>query len=354
MDLTLVKIAVALAPVLVFLAGFMLLDAFRLVSWRTLALLLAVGGALAAALLGALTFAAGFKALDELPIGQSNYTMYAAPAIEEALKAAIVTALFLRNRIGFMIDATIVGFAVGSGFALVENVVYLLVYGDKATLGVWLVRGFGTAVMHGGATAAFGVIGQFVTERQMKVEGARYRFHILAFLPGLAAATLVHGLYNHFPDQPILAMAVTLTAAPLALLLVFSKSEHAAHKWLVSEFETHEHMLQDIRAGRYDQSEAGRFILAMSERFSPEVVAEAFEYLKLHTELVLRAEQTLIAHEEGAAAPNAADVRDEFARLHQLEKLLGRSALMALRPHLQFSRHDLWEMHELKHETHAS
>ena len=47
MDLDLIKIAVALVPVLVFLAGFMLLDAFRLVSWPTMLVLLAAGGVLA-------------------------------------------------------------------------------------------------------------------------------------------------------------------------------------------------------------------------------------------------------------------------------------------------------------------
>ena len=111
-------------------------------------------------------------------------------------------------------------------------------------------------------------------------------------------------------------------------------------------------MLADIQAGRYDRSEAGRFILTMSERFDPAVTAEAFEYLQLHTRLVLRAEQILIAHEAGET-PELDDVRADFARLHALEKHMGRAALMALRPHLQVSRHELWEMHELQREAHA-
>src|SRR5579883_2765318 len=180
MDPAFIKIAVALLPVLAFLAGFALLDAFRLVGWRTLAQLLAIGGALAA-----LSYALNWRAMDDLPIGHTDYTRYAAPVVEETVKAAMMLALFARNRIGFMIDAAIAGFAVGAGFALVENAVYLAGYLGSANLGVWLVRGFGTAVMHGGATAAFGVVGQFLTERRMKVEGARYRFHVGVFLPGL-------------------------------------------------------------------------------------------------------------------------------------------------------------------------
>ncbi|HUO12058.1 MAG TPA: PrsW family glutamic-type intramembrane protease, partial [Caulobacteraceae bacterium] len=180
MDPVLIKVVVALLPVLVFLAGFSLLDAFHLVGWRWLGVLVVGGG-----LLAGLSYLANWRALDELPIGRSEYSSYAAPVVEETLKATLVLLLFARNRIGFMIDAAISGFAIGAGFSLVENVVYLHNYVGVANFGVWVVRGFGTAVMHGGATAAFGVIGQWMTERQARIDGARYRFHPLAFVPGL-------------------------------------------------------------------------------------------------------------------------------------------------------------------------
>jgi RsiW-degrading membrane proteinase PrsW (M82 family) len=347
MDLVLLKILIALLPVLVFVAGFSLLDAFKLMDVPELVMLLIGGGLLAAA-----SYLANWRALDDLPIGFTDYTKYISPVVEETLKGALMLWLFARNRIGFMIDAAITGFAIGAGFSLAENAIYLYNFAG-ASLGVWLVRGFGTAVMHGGATAAFGVVGQFLTERRMKVEGARYRFHVLIFVPGLLLAMLIHAAYNHFPGQPVTAMAVTLLAVPLSLGMVFSKSEHSAHDWLLSEYHTHEHMLDDIRAGRFDQSEAGRFILSMSERFTPAVVAQAFDYLKTYTELVLRAEQTLIAHEAGEASPLKRDIRDAFKHLHELEAKLGRTALLAIRPHLQFSRHELWEMHELEREVGA-
>lgn len=355
MEFLLLKIAIALVPVFVFLAAFTFLDAFRLINAGELAALLAAGGLLAGLSYFANSYLIHWHQLDELPIGGTNYTKYSAPMLEETLKASLVFALFLRNRVGFMIDAAITGFAIGAGFSLVENVVYLYNYAEQANIGVWLVRGFGTAVMHGSATAAFGVVGQFLTERRMKVEGARYRLHPLLFIPGLLLAILVHGLYNHFPKEPVLAMAVTLVVGPLSLVLVFFKSEHSAHNWLLSEYETHEHMLDAIRVGHFDESEAGRFVLSLSERFDADVVAAAFEYLKLHTELLAQAEQRLIAHETGELEDvAAADVRAEFQRLHALEARLGRVALMAIRPHLQVSRHELWEMHELQRETHAA
>ena len=42
-----------------------------------------------------------------------------------SLKALIVVVLIRTHRIGFLVDAAILGFAVGTGFALVENLYYL-------------------------------------------------------------------------------------------------------------------------------------------------------------------------------------------------------------------------------------
>jgi len=291
--------------------------------------------------------------MDELPIGFTDYTKWAAPVVEESLKAALMMALFARNRIGFMIDAAITGFAVGAGFSLVENVFYLWNF-SREDLGVWLVRGFGTAVMHGGSAALFGALGQFLTERSLKLEAARYRFNPLPYLPGLAVAIAVHSAFNHFPDHPLAAMLVTLIAIPLTLLLIFTRSAHAAHDWLLADYESHEQLLDEIRSGRYQASEAGRFVLTLSESFDQETVTAAFDYIRVHTELVVRAEQVLIANQSGETVSLGQEVRDQFDRLHALERRIGRAALLALRPHLRFSRNDLWEMNELESDARAA
>src|SRR5256885_8503991 len=57
--------------------------------------------------------------------------------------------------VGFLVDAAILGFAVGTGFAVVENVYYASVMRDLE-LGLWLVRGLGTAVMEIGRGAGRG------------------------------------------------------------------------------------------------------------------------------------------------------------------------------------------------------
>ncbi len=348
MELIVIKSAVAIGPVLVMLAAFVWLDAFKLVSWRQIAGLLAGGGALAVA-----SYFVNGQFLDTLPIGFSPFSRFVAPPIEETLKAALILVLFARNRIGFMIDAAIAGVAVGAGFSVVENGIYLSVF-THATVGVWLVRGFGTALMHAGCTALFAVLGQLLTERYARIEAQRHRFEALMFLPGLAAAIVVHGTFNQFAPDPIIGMTLTLFLVPLILFFIFIRSEHAAHRWLLTEFESHQHMLDDISAGRLADSPAGRFVAALGRQYPPGVGADMFRYIQVHTWLVARAEADLIDREEGRSVPISPEVRQQLAELHALERRIGKSALMVLNPHLHFTRNELWEIHELEaHAAHA-
>lgn len=348
MELMVVKALVALAPVLIFLGVFVWLDAFKLVSRGELVLLLIGGGAMAL-----VSYAVNGRFIDAMPIGFSDFSRFVSPPVEEVLKAALIFALFARNRIGFVIDAAIVGVAVGAGFSVVENLIYLGVF-THANVGVWVVRGFGTAIMHAGASALFATIGQHFTERYSRIDAQRHRFEILLFLPGLAVAIVAHGLFNQFAAQPVIAMVLTLFLVPLLFFLIFSRSEHSAHNWLLTDYENHQHMLNDIREGRLVDSPAGRFVLALAEQLPQQVAADIFRYIQVHTWLVAKAEEDLIDLEEGRAEDLGRTVHNQLQELHALERRIGPTALLTLNRHLHFTRRDLWEIHELEaHERHA-
>ena len=89
-------------------------------------------------------------ALNALGIDLTLFSRDLSPIVEETLKGLVIVGLIRAHRIGFLVDAAIFGFAVGTGFALVENVYFLEIVKD-AGIGTWIVRGFGTAIMHGGA-----------------------------------------------------------------------------------------------------------------------------------------------------------------------------------------------------------
>jgi RsiW-degrading membrane proteinase PrsW (M82 family) len=332
----LVEALIALLPALVFLGVLLHLDGYKLVSPPELLECLIAGMALAV-----VSYFTNARAIGILKYDLATYSRLIAPFAEESLKAAFIIILFARNRIGFMIDAAIAGFAVGTGFSLTENLYYLYVFPEGAPLGVWIVRGFGTAIMHGGTTAIFGVMAQSLTERRAIVNP-------VMMLPGLAIAIVIHGLYNFLQTSPVIAAAAMIVTVPIALLVVFGKSEHKIHTWLLHDYESHEHVLADIRSGEFTHSEAGRFILDVQNRFDPAVIAELFEYIQLHTELALRADQVALAREKGERPADEHQLHESFKRLRALEKQIGQTAMLALWPHLHFTRKELWELNELE------
>jgi protease PrsW len=332
----------ALIPVLVLLAVFVWLDAFKLMSFSEIIILLVLGGCAAL-----IAYPISGRFLDTLPIGFSNYSRYVAPWIEEGLKCLVMIGLFRFNRIGYKLDAVISGFAIGAGFSVVENIIYLTMFPFYGA-GTWLVRGVGTAVMHGTTLAILATIAHELSERENREAASEFDFHLWWFLPGYLVAVALHTIYNQFPDRPLMAMLGAIVAAPIALIGIFYFGTAEAKRWLIAECAEHHVQLEMLRAGRWPDTPAGRKIAALAERQGPEGTKRIRRYWELQAWLITEAEGMMIHQEEGDAKVDEAEVRATLDELAGLKRALGRSTYAALNALLPFSRNDYWEVSELR------
>lgn len=332
----LIRGAVGLLPVAMFLVFLLWMDSYKLVSLRLV---------LAVIVLGGLTAFAALHLNDALiawlGIPLDPYARYVAPIIEESLKALVVVFLFRSNRIGFLIDAAIMGFAVGAGFAMVENFHFLQRL-SGAGIGIWIVRGFGTAIMHGGVTAMFAILSQALTERQMRINP-------LWYFPGLAVAAFLHAVYNHFLVAPVLQTMGTALILPPLLALAFQRSSAALHDWLELDFDADTRLLNMITSGNFPATRIGRYLTDLKDRFEGPVVADMLCYLRIYTELAIRAKAVLLARENGLEAPVGERTQARLEELRYLEKSIGKTGRLAMQPFLQMERKDLWQMHVINH-----
>jgi RsiW-degrading membrane proteinase PrsW (M82 family) len=332
----------AVVPVLALLAVFEWLDAFKLMSRRETLGLLALG-----AIAALVAYPISGRFLDTLPIGYSNYSRFFAPWIEEALKAAVIIALFRFNRIGYKLDAVISGFAIGAGFSVVENIIYLTLYPDYGA-GTWLVRGFGTAVMHGTTLALLAAITHQLAERENRRAAGEFNFHLGWFVPGYLVAVALHTLFNQFPGDPLLAMFGAAAFAPLALIAILNFGTHEAERWLKADCAAHHVQLDALRSGGWPEGEAGRKIAALAERLGPESATRVRRYWELYAWLAGHAEEVMIEEETGGVHLERPEVLAAFAELEGLKRALGPSTFTALKALLPFSRNDYWEIGELR------
>ena len=341
MILELTNWSVALVPVLVMLMMFIWLDVFKLMTTLETLGLLALGGVTAV-----VAYPISGVFLDQLPLGYSNYSRFAAPWVEELIKGLAIVGLFYFNRIGFKLDAVISGFAIGAGFSVVENIVYLTRFPDLET-GTWMVRGLGTAVMHGCAVAVLAATAHEFAERETRGRVAEFNFNLLWFIPGFLAAVAIHTAFNQFPNQPLIAMIVTLAIAPFLIMAMFRFGAVEAQKWLSQERELHRVALEAWRSGGYPAGDSGRKIADLVARSDAKTGENIREYCEQLTFLAWTAEDALhdqlddvskVEVEAGAA----------FDRLEALKHDLGCAGFASLKPLLPFSRNDYWEISELE------
>jgi protease PrsW len=329
--------SIGVLPVLALLAALLYLDGYKLVSLRIVVAIAGAGVGVAVACYFVNGYVLGVTAIDF-----STYARYVGPVIEEFGKALVIVVLIRAHRIGFLVDAAIFGFAVGTGFAIVENLYYQYLAPD-AGIATWVVRGFGTALMHGGTTAIFAMASVTILERAPKATFA-------AFAPGFAIAVVLHAGFNHLLAWPKASTIAVLLVLPPLLYLVFQRSEKAVADWLGHGFDVDTDMLDAINSGRFPASAAGEYLASLKRRFNGEVVADLLCYLRLHTELALRAKGILMMRENGFDAVIDDETRAKFVEMRYLEQSIGKTGLLAIHPILRRSRRDLWQLNMLASE----
>ncbi len=338
MPTILLHVLVGVLPVLGFLAALRYLDSYKLVTMRGVIAVVGSGLVVAVACYLVNGYLLGITGIDF-----TLYSRYIGPVIEEFAKALVIVALIRAHRVAFLVDAAIQGFAVGTGFAIVENIYYQHLVPD-ASVGTWIVRGFGTAIMHGGCTAIFSMIALSLGERAPKPS-------LAVFLPGFLVAVVLHSAYNHAFLPPMLSTLAVIVVLPPLLLAVFQHSERATANWLGQGFDEDAQMLESITSGHFSDSPAGRYVASLKRRFKGPVVADLLCFLRLHTELALRAKGILMMRESGFDARLDEPTRAKLAEMRYLERSIGRTGRLALMPLLHEGNKEIWQLNMLESES---
>jgi protease PrsW len=336
--LILAQVTASVLPVLVFLFGLELIDTYKLLTLGRVLRSVALGCAVAVVCYGINT-SIYYTGL----VSPAVWARSGAPVIEEIGKALYVAWLLRTNRVGFMVDTAISGFAVGAGFAVLENLTYIPDISSSGLIAS-AIRGLGTAMMHGGATAIFGTVSANLSE----IRGSR---SVLTFLPGLALAVAIHELYNQPIWRPVIAAAVVLVTLPALIALIFWRSEKALEKWLGTKLDKDIDLLQMIATGTFSESPAGKYLRSLESTFTPVILGDLLSYLHLSLELSARAKGDLLRREMGFEVEPDPELPAQLKELKFLESHIGRTGKMALGPLLGQSRRDIWELQQLAEKT---
>jgi hypothetical protein len=269
-------------------------------------------------------------------LSKPDYNRFVAPVVEEFCKAIFPLYLLSRSKIGFMVDAAIYGFTIGTGFAFFENIYFLLELNDP-NLFLWIIRGFGTALMHGGTISILLIIAKFLSEK-------RQRSPLLDMFPGFLVAVLIHAFFNQFWFPPLFTTLGQLLLLPILIVLTFTRSEDNLRDWLEVGLDTDLKLLEYIKSGNTQETKAGQYLYSLKTKFPGEIVADMLCYLRLHLELAIRAKGLLLMQEAGISAPPDPDIKAKFTELKFLAQSIGKTGQLAMAPILHNSARDLWQL----------
>lgn len=335
------ELSIALLPIIFFLIFMRLMDSFQLV--RVKQVILAILTGFVAAIVAS-TLNAYLLSTSEVSV--ITYSRFIAPVTEEVLKILFIIWLIKSSKIGFMVDAAILGFAVGAGFAIIENIYYLAVLTDAGLL-TWFVRGFGTAIMHGGTTAIAAILCKDLTDR-------KHWPLLLTCLPGLLTAIVLHALFNMFIMPPITSALIIMIVLPPIFYMVFKQSERNTRQWLGTGLDSDMEMLQILLAGNISNSRIGNYLKSIQQKFPPAVVGDIICYLRTYLELSIKAKGILIMKESGINLPPDPEVEAQFTELEYLEDHIGKTGKLTIKPLLKLNNTDLWQLSMMRQQKQNS
>jgi len=330
-----VSILISLLPVLFFIFFIFFLDSYKLVKLQLL-----IGVWLWGCLAAVGSYFANTALMEFSGVTIDVYSRGGAPVVEEFLKGAILFFLFKKNKIGFLIDGAILGFTIGAGFSFIENLYYALTMGNVSPM-IWIIRGFGTAIMHCGTTA-------LLTLTIVSFSKESNKFPLKSFFMGLALAVIIHSVYNQFLINPLISTLIMMTIVPVAIAVVFQNGERKLRDWMEIELSSEVSLLSMIKEGEFGTTNAGKYIVSIKNRFEAEVIFDMMNYIRLYLELSVKAKSILLMREAGFETEKEPEVEEKLNELVYLEKSVGRTGLLAIAPMLRMDRKSLWKINMLK------
>lgn len=152
--------------------------------------------------------------------------LFNAPILEEFLKVGLLIVLARRMSLRYAIDGTAYGFAIGTGFAIAENLFYISL-DDGGALSEVLIRVFSVSLMHAFTSSIVGtVIGA------NSYHGARVRIPRTVF--AIVGVMILHSAFNFsvtlYEDIPLILISTALGIGGTLILMTIIQGSLAIEK----------------------------------------------------------------------------------------------------------------------------
>ena len=339
----------ALLPVVIYIFVVYQIDNFSLISVKRLVLLILCG------MLTALLCFGIFQLTGEMLADE--HSDYVNPVMEEVVKGLPLLYLASRKKIVFFIDSVICGAAVGGGFSILENIFYLLL-GDEMGMGTVLFRGLEVALIHMGCSAIVAaglmLVIRLIERSRSKLDLKKSDIAMSVFL--LLEAPLLHVCHNAFHFNPLMQFIFVFGTMGGLLMWTYYYDVDMIHRWIDKGLDKQFALLDSIKSGQLDNTQTGKFLVSIKEKFPPEDFFDIICYVQLHVELSVAAKSRVMVRESGLVKDlplsdeNKTLILSQYEEYKLLEKRLGKAARMTIAPVVKYYPADYKALEDLRAE----
>ena len=339
----------SLLPVVIYIFVVYQIDNFSLISVKRLVLLILCG------MLTALLCFGIFQLTGEMLANE--HSDYVNPVMEEVVKGLPLLYLASRKKIVFFIDSVICGAAVGGGFSILENIFYLLL-GDEMGMGTVLFRGLEVALIHMGCSAIVAaglmLVIRLIERSRSKLDLKKSDIAMSVFL--LLEAPLLHVCHNAFHFNPLMQFIFVFGTMGGLLMWTYYYDVDMIHRWIDKGLDKQFALLDSIKSGQLDNTQTGKFLVSIKEKFPPEDFFDIICYVQLHVELSVAAKSRVMVRESGLVKDlplsdeNKTLILSQYEEYKLLEKRLGKAARMTIAPVVKYYPADYKALEDLRAE----
>lgn len=279
----------------------------------------------------------------------STIDHFVAPIYEELLKGLILLYLFRRAKFTYSVDGALYGFAVGTGFAMIENLGYIYNAQSEATI-VAIQRIFSANLVHALSSASIGITLGISRSRNSRLQR---QVHAV----GLLLAIGQHMLYNNIlhiisaSDSKIPLGAIFIPGLPgiFFILYVIQRGKKDARKWIKEKLGMDSRVTRSEVALVDSLPEPKDALYPVAERFGVEKarLAEKMLYLQAHVGIKRKAL-------EGCRGEDISrkNIEAEIDRLHadikNIQSEIGVYAMLFIRGLFTEEMVSVWDQMQVK------
>jgi len=282
-------------------------------------------------------------------LGLETIERYFAPISEEIIKGLFLFYLVRHQKFTYSVDGALYGFAVGIGFAVIENYSYIFA-NQEAALAITLQRIFTTSLVHAFSSAVVGIaLGKF------RLDTSRFRWRTPVV--GLLLAIGQHMLYNnviHVIDALNTAIPSAITFIPglpgiFFIRNIMQRSVRQSQAWIMEKLGLDNRITRGEIALVDRLASPDEVLLPIVERFGAEKAdqVERLLYLQARLGIKQKALEGILDNDKMRSALET-EIREAQAQIDEARHAIGTYVMLFVRGLFTEEMVSVWDQMQAK------